>query len=47
MKLFKKKDYDVEKRVKELHEKLSKTTQDKTTTSVGFTKEKNWNRRFK
>ena len=33
------KDYNVEKRVKELHEKLGKTTQNKTTTSVGITKE--------
>ncbi len=39
MKLFNKKNYNVEKRVKELHGKLGKTTQDKTTTSVGITKE--------
>ena len=37
MKIFKKEEYDVEQRVKELHEKLNKTTQDKTTTSVGLT----------
>ena len=39
MKLFNKKKYSVEKRVKELHRKLGKATQDKTTTSVGITKE--------
>ena len=40
MKFFKKNEYDVEKRAKELHGKLGKTTQEKTTTSVGFTEEK-------
>ncbi len=30
-------EYDIDQRVKELHEKLGKTTQDKTTTSVGLT----------
>ena len=39
MNLFKKKDYNIEKRVKELHGKLGKTTQNKTTTSVGLTEE--------
>ncbi len=39
MKFFKKRDYDVEKRAKELHEKLGEVTQDKTTTSVGYTEE--------
>lgn len=32
--------YDIDKRVNELHKKLGKTTQDKTTTSVGLTEEK-------
>ncbi len=35
----KQKNYDVAQRAKELHAKLGKVTQDKTTTAVGFTNE--------
>ena len=38
--MVEKNDYDVEKRVNELHQKLGKITQDKTTTSVGLTDDK-------
>lgn len=39
MSLFNKKKYNIDERVKELHSKLGKVTQTKTTTSVAITKE--------
>ncbi len=39
LKIMEKEEYDIDKRVKELHGKLGKITQDKTTTSVGLTEE--------